>query len=99
MPELPEVELVARALNKLLHEHSFLSARLIRAGLAPSTTPRTFSNCLKGARVERVGRRGKHILIYFSSGLALITHLRMTGRFLLLPGDAELPKFTHALFH
>jgi formamidopyrimidine-DNA glycosylase len=99
MPELPEVELVARSLDKLLHDRRILSARLLRARLAPSTTPEEFSTQLKGARIEGVGRRGKHILINLYSSLVLITHLRMTGRFLLLPAGAELPKFTHALFY
>ncbi|MCA1558426.1 MAG: bifunctional DNA-formamidopyrimidine glycosylase/DNA-(apurinic or apyrimidinic site) lyase, partial [Acidobacteria bacterium] len=99
MPELPEVELVARSLDKLIRDRRIVSARLIRAGLAPETTPGRFSNQIRGGRVERVGRRGKHVLIHLSQGLVLITHLRMTGRFLLLPDGAGLPKHTHALFH
>jgi formamidopyrimidine-DNA glycosylase len=99
MPELPEVELVARALDALLQGRRIVSARLIRTGLAPETTPQEFSKLLKGARIERVGRRGKHILTRLSPSLVLITHLRMTGRFLLLPARAALPKHTHALFH
>lgn len=99
MPELPEVELVARALGTFLNGRSMASARLIRPGLAPSTTPQKFARLIKGARIERVTRRGKHILIHLSSQLVLITHLRMTGSFLLLPRGAELPKHTHALFH
>jgi formamidopyrimidine-DNA glycosylase len=98
MPELPEVELVARALDALLQRRRIVSARLVRAGLAPETTPKEFARLLKGARIERVGRRGKHILTYLSSSLVLITHLRMTGRFLLLPAETGLPKHTHALF-
>lgn len=99
MPELPEVELVARSLNRLLRKRSITSAELLRARLAPQTTSEEFSRLLRGARVESVGRRGKHILINLCGSLVLITHLRMTGRFLLLPPVAELPKFTHALFH
>lgn len=76
-----------------------MSASLIRPGLAPATTPEDFSRLLKSKRVERVDRRGKHILIHLSSSLVLITHLRMTGSFLLLPHGSELPKHTHALFH
>lgn len=98
MPELPEVELVARALCKFLHGRRIVSARLIRQGLAPATTPEDFSMLLKSKRIEKVGRRGKHILIYLSSSLVLITHLRMTGSFLLLARGTELPKHTHALF-
>ena len=76
-----------------------MSASLIRPGLSPATTPEDFSRLLKGKRVEQVDRRGKHILIRLSSSLVLITHLRMTGSFLLLPLGSELRKHTHALFH
>lgn len=99
MPELPEVELVARSLHKLLRQRCITSAELLRPRLAPETSSAEFSLLLEGACVESVGRRGKHILINLSGALVLITHLRMTGRFLLLPAAAELPKFTHALFH
>src|SRR5918997_1059675 len=98
MPELPEVELVARSLDRLVSGRVFASAKLLRPGLAPENTPREFARRLRGARVERVGRRGKHILAELNNGRVLITHLRMTGRFLLLPPRAPLPKHTHALF-
>jgi formamidopyrimidine-DNA glycosylase len=98
MPELPEVELVARSLERLVAGRRILSARLLRAGLAPDTTPRTFARLLRGALIEAVGRRGKHILFRLDNGRVLITHLRMTGRFLYLPPEAALPKHTHALF-
>jgi formamidopyrimidine-DNA glycosylase len=98
MPELPEVELVARALNDLVSSRRVVRARLLRGGLAPDTSPAAFARRLAGRTVERVGRRGKHILFEFDAGLVLIAHLRMTGRFLLLPRAATLPKHTHALF-
>jgi formamidopyrimidine-DNA glycosylase len=98
MPELPEVELVARSLDRLLRGQRIASARLIRAGLAPDTSPRTFARLLRGAAVEGVGRRGKHILVRLDNNRILLTHLLMTGRFLLLPEAKPLPKHTHALF-
>ena len=98
MPELPEVELVARALDGLVSGLRIEAARLIRPGLAPGNTPREFARSLRGARFEKVGRRGKHILAELDNGRVLITHLRMTGRFLLLPARRPLPKHTHALF-
>jgi formamidopyrimidine-DNA glycosylase len=98
MPELPEVELVARSLDRLVTGLRVESAKLIRPGLAPENTPREFARSLRGARFEKVERRGKHILSNFDNGRVLITHLRMTGRFLLLPERRRLPKHTHALF-
>jgi formamidopyrimidine-DNA glycosylase len=98
MPELPEVELVARALDRLVGGQVIASAKLLRPGLAPENTPREFARLLRGARVNSVGRRGKHILAELDNGHVLITHLRMTGRFLMLPIRAALPRHTHALF-
>lgn len=98
MPELPEVELVARALDRHVGGRRIASAKLLRERLAPETPPRAFARMLGGARVERVGRRGKHILFELDSGRVLVTHLRMTGRFLLLPAGRPLPPHTHALF-
>jgi formamidopyrimidine-DNA glycosylase len=98
MPELPEVELVARALDRLVTGSRIVTAKLLYARLAPETSPRSFASKLRGARVESVGRRGKHILVQLDNGRVLITHLRMTGRFLYLPLAAQLPKHTHAIF-
>jgi formamidopyrimidine-DNA glycosylase len=98
MPELPEVELVARSLERLVAGRRILAARLLRERLAPDTSPRVFARSLRGAQIEFVGRRGKHILTHLDNGRVLITHLRMTGRFLYLPPEAPLPKHTHALF-
>jgi formamidopyrimidine-DNA glycosylase len=98
MPELPEVELVARALDRHLRGQRIVAAKLLRAGLAPDNTPREFARVLRGARVEAVGRRGKFIVFNFDGGRALLTHLRMTGRFVLLGASGPLPAHTHALF-
>ncbi|HUQ32897.1 MAG TPA: bifunctional DNA-formamidopyrimidine glycosylase/DNA-(apurinic or apyrimidinic site) lyase [Pyrinomonadaceae bacterium] len=99
MPELPEVEFVARALDRIIRGRRIVAAELLRARLAVDTPPETFAARLRGARVEGVGRRGKHILIRLDNGRVLIVHLRMTGRFLYLPAEAPLPKHTHALFY
>ena len=98
MPELPEVELVARSLDRLVSTRRIERAQLLRPRLAPDTTPRRFARFHSGANILRVTRRGKHILFHLDGGRFLITHLRMTGRFLLLPVDRKLPLHTHAVF-
>ncbi|MEP7214437.1 MAG: bifunctional DNA-formamidopyrimidine glycosylase/DNA-(apurinic or apyrimidinic site) lyase [Acidobacteriota bacterium] len=98
MPELPEVELVARSLNELVCGRRIAEAALIRPRLAPHTLPNEFAERLSGAGIRLVHRRGKHVLFDFDNGETLIVHLRMSGRFLLLGGDHENPKFTHAIF-
>ena len=99
MPELPEVELVARALDRIIRDRRIVAAELLRARLAPDSSPRQFASLLRGSSVEAVGRRGKHILVRLDNERVLITHLRMTGRFLYLPVEAPLPKHTHAIFY
>lgn len=99
MPELPEVELVTKSLDKLVKGKKILLAELLREKLAPNTPPKQFAKELKDATIDSVHRRGKHILIDFDKGKTLIVHLRMSGRFLLLPIDRENPKFSHAIFY
>ncbi len=67
MPELPEVEMVARHLRALIAGRTFVRAQLRRPGLAPENSPRQFALWLKGARVSDVTRRGKHILMHFDN--------------------------------
>jgi formamidopyrimidine-DNA glycosylase len=54
---------------------------------------------LRGARIQRIRRRGKYILIELDSARVLAVHLRMTGKFVSLPLEAPLPKHAHAIFY
>ena len=99
MPELPEVELVAKSLQSLVAGRLIESAELRRERLAPEHPPAAFAKSLAGAGINFVHRRGKHILFDLSNGRTLITHLRMSGRFMLLGPDRDDPKFAHAVFY
>jgi endonuclease-8 len=64
----------------------YRSARTLQAALAGATVLRAQSAAvgqaikrLEGAKVERVEARGKHLNLLFDNGLALHTHMRMTG--------------------
>jgi formamidopyrimidine-DNA glycosylase len=78
MPELPEVEITARKLDEALK-----GAEIVLA-LAPGVkVMRTFDpplSALEGQRIERVGRRGKHLLVEVSNDLVLLIHLMSAGR-------------------
>lgn len=99
MPELPEVEVVVQCLNKLVHGRHIEKAELRRKLLAPDMSPRVFASRLRDTSINFVHRRGKHILFDLDNGRTLITHLRMSGRFMLLNADDADPKFSHAVFH
>jgi formamidopyrimidine-DNA glycosylase len=63
MPELPEVELVARSLNTLVRGRTILNAELLRQRLAPETPQSQFPTLLSDSKINYLHRRGKHILL------------------------------------
>jgi formamidopyrimidine-DNA glycosylase len=99
MPELPEVELISRSLNSLVGGRTITSVSLLRDRLAPGTSREVFEGSLRTARINFVHRRGKHILFDLSEDKTLMVHLRMSGRFSLIRGEDQDPKFTHAVFY
>jgi formamidopyrimidine-DNA glycosylase len=99
MPELPEVELVVRSLRDIIVGRTIVAAELLYQRLAPAHTPRNFAKLLRGVTIVAVERRAKFILFKLDSEHTLVTHLRMTGRFLLLRQEDEVPKHTTAVFY
>lgn len=85
MPELPEVETVRRGLIPELEGRLIVRAIQNRPDLR-WPLPERFAERLTGARVERIGRRGKYLLLDLDSAETLIVHLGMSGRFLLHSG-------------
>jgi formamidopyrimidine-DNA glycosylase len=78
VPELPEVEITARRLDEALRGARVLSV------LAPGVkVMRTFDpppQALEGERIERIGRRGKLLVVRAGGELALLIHLMSAGR-------------------
>lgn len=90
MPELPEVENVARGLRGLLVGRRLTGVRALWSGcFEPS--PRAVRAKLAGRTLESVHRHGKYLILTFGdegSGPAhLMVHLRMTGQFLIDPAE------------
>ena len=99
MPELPEVEHVVRALRPAIVGRRILAAELRLKRTAPKTSKPAFGRLLRNALITGVSRRGKYILIELDSDRLLATHLRMTGKFVCLTGDDQLPPYAHVIFH
>jgi formamidopyrimidine-DNA glycosylase len=93
MPELPEVETVARSIAPLVGRRivsaEFRCLRILRGG-----DPDRMSAALAGRKIAGVKRYGKFIVASLGGGGYLTIHLGMTGR-LLLGGPAG--KHTHAI--
>ena len=83
MPELPEVETVARALHTSLVGRTIVDVEVLWARSVAGLEPDTFARRLAGRTITDVGRRGKWATIGLSDGWTLLVHLRMTGRLLL----------------
>jgi formamidopyrimidine-DNA glycosylase len=81
MPELPEVETVARQLAPLIEGRTLRSVRILDDLLRNGRVPQ-----VRGRRVEKVSRIGKQVALELSprpgsnDPLWALVHLRMTGR-------------------
>jgi len=95
MPELPEVETVARDLRGELVGQPFASAWVSEPGVLRFPNAETFCAALPGRWVEAVERRGKYILCRLDSGEDLVVHLGMTGHLRVVDAGAEVVKHTH----
>jgi len=96
MSEGPQVKLITERLHRQLQDRSVTDCKTTRESL------RAFSESVKGARIERVFCKGKHIFLEFSGARFLQNHLLMRGRWrpikgrlLLLPTEMWLAVETH----
>ncbi len=108
MPELPEVETIKRGL-----ENAVVGLRLIDV---ETDNPKKFigqKSDIVGAKVKRISRRAKVLIVYFDNGNSLLVHLKMTGQLIFedengsrIKGGHPIPplnlpvpnKSTHAVF-
>jgi formamidopyrimidine-DNA glycosylase len=95
MPELPEVEIIARGLDSLLKDRVVASVRIMYAGCL-SGTALGLEQMLPGSRVLGVRRRAKLVIIDLDEDRHLVFHLKMTGKLLFARHtDPGVDKHTH----
>ncbi len=99
MPELPEVETVARDLQR------WVAGATIKAATVswPRTIrhpqpPERFEAEIAGATIQRVTRRAKTVLIHLDDGRVMTVALRMTGALIVTPGDAAPDPYARVVF-
>jgi formamidopyrimidine-DNA glycosylase len=102
MPELPEVEVLARHLAPLLKRRRILGVSVRRAQVLRPTSEKQFKQTLRGAIFGGLRRRGKYLLFELRSKtgktVTLLGHLGMTGRMYLSPARTPLPKHAAVVF-
>ena len=90
MPELPEVEFAARQLRRWLVGKRMASAEVEPTRIVRPAKPAPMAEALGGRTVRGVERRAKYLLLTFDGGLGAISHLGMTGKWILRrEGQAE----------
>ena len=102
MPELPEVETIARGLREHVLGRRILSVRLGKTDFMDD--PAAIERDLPGRRIEDVARHGKFLLLRLSpvngdsTDAGLLVHLGMTGHLAPKRPEEPLAKHTHAVF-
>jgi formamidopyrimidine-DNA glycosylase len=93
MPELPEVETVARDLRPRILGATITGARVSWARTLRTPSPELFAEAIAGRRIESVGRRGKQLVVELSGGGALTIHLKMTGQLFVVPAETPMDPY------
>jgi formamidopyrimidine-DNA glycosylase len=96
MPELPEVETIARGLARRVSGDVVESVWLGRKPEPLKSSAREIAAALEHSRILGVRRMGKHIVFDLESA-QWVVHLGMTGRLQVCEPQAEILKHTHAI--
>ena len=78
MPELPEVEVVRRSLNKKINQKRIKNVIVTNRNLR-FKIPFNFERLLKKQKVIKIDRFSKYIILYLSNNCYCLIHLGMSG--------------------
>jgi formamidopyrimidine-DNA glycosylase len=98
MPELPEVETIARALKPDLVGRTILSADLRWARTLATPSPAQFKKQIAWQEILDVSRRAKYLVIRLKN-YNLLIHLRMSGDLVIRAGKIKPEKHDRLLLH
>jgi formamidopyrimidine-DNA glycosylase len=97
VPELPEVETIRRQLAPFLEGRRLERMEVLDARWCDPADPAALEDAVAGRLIERVGRRGKYLILSLEDDVHLVMHLRMTGN-LLIGDGGEAPKHLRVRF-
>ncbi|MBM4051442.1 MAG: bifunctional DNA-formamidopyrimidine glycosylase/DNA-(apurinic or apyrimidinic site) lyase [Planctomycetes bacterium] len=98
MPELPEVEAVAREVRRALRRSTIVGASVHRWDVVAGASGQ-IDRILLGSRIERVLRHGKQLALVGCDGNILVVQLGMTGAFGVVPASSPIATHTHITWH
>jgi formamidopyrimidine-DNA glycosylase len=102
MPELPEVETVARGLREVLPGRRIVEVRFGKTDFIDD--PAAIEQGLPGSRIAGVRRHGKFLLLDFEAAndrefaSSLLVHLGMTGQMVACMRETRVEPHTHVFF-
>jgi len=98
MPELPEVQTVVNDLIAAgIPETKITGARAFWKKTIATHNPADFCSLIRNRRIAGISRRGKFIIFHLQPEMALLFHLRMTGRFVLAPAGSHRTRHDHLI--
>jgi len=97
MPELPEVECLARAVREETQGCGFTGVNFLRPDLREPMPFDAIRSALVGANLRSVRRRSKYLLIETDRGTAIL-HLGMSGQLLSMDSPDPVKPHTHVIF-
>ncbi|WP_129045179.1 DNA-formamidopyrimidine glycosylase [Companilactobacillus metriopterae] len=98
MPEMPEVETVRRGLQQQIVGKKIEKVDIRYPNLITGDTA-DFVDTVTGATFISVNRRAKFLELNLDTGLTIISHLRMEGKYKVSKDQSAIDKHSHAIFY
>jgi formamidopyrimidine-DNA glycosylase len=102
VPELPEVEVVRRDLEKEILGRKIRTAEVRNTKNAMRIIRRhrrrkDFEDALVGRKIWRIDRRGKYLILHLDNSTILVAHLGMSGQLILSRVSVPMENHTHVV--
>jgi formamidopyrimidine-DNA glycosylase len=88
MPELPDVEIFSKNLDKVFADKKLLKVKVIR-GKKLADTAQSLSKNLEGKKLKRIYRSGKEMRFEFTEKILVGLHLMLTGDIFIFSGKND----------
>jgi len=98
MPELPEVETVRKTLKNLILNYEIESIDVYYTKIIKEVSLTDFIKRLVGRTILDIKRYGKYLIFIFDD-VALISHLRMEGKYFIKDQSEHVEKHEHIIFN
>jgi formamidopyrimidine-DNA glycosylase len=98
MPELPDVEAMRQYLQDTSLHQEIAQVRVLAASVVKGSSPRDFSEALRGKSFAATGRHGKNLFVRLDDNRWITMHFGMTGGLAYFPETEEKPPYARVVF-